>query len=139
MDFIERAAQAVLPSSDTSMLVITTAVTTASLYAILNRVIHPRRPTVLPSPLSTHISRLSTEEQSQLLYPPDYFPGARDVPTPYGSVRCCTYNAPLPPEILFAPGPFGNYDEVLIFSDEFGPASGRKVLLVHGISTSCSK
>lgn len=109
MDFIERAAQAVLPSSDTSMLVITTAVTTASLYAILNRIIHPRRPTVLPSPLSTHISRLSPEESSQLLYPPEYFPGARDVPTPYGSVRCY----------------------------EFGPASGRKVLLVHGISTSC--
>ncbi|KAK7701141.1 hypothetical protein SLS64_010473 [Diaporthe eres] len=72
------------------MLVITTAVTTASLYAILNRIIHPRRPTVLPSPLSTHISRLSPEESSQLLYPPEYFPGARDVPTPYGSVRCLT-------------------------------------------------
>lgn len=97
MDFIQRAAQAVLAPPDTSVLVVTAAVTTASLYAVLNRIIHPRRPAVLPSPLSTHISRLSPEEQSQLLYPPDYFPGARDVPTPYGSVRCCTYQGPILP------------------------------------------
>lgn len=139
MDFVQRAVEAVLAPPDTSTLVVTAAVTTASLYAILNRIIHPRRPAVLPSPLITHISRLSPEESSQLLYPPDYFPGARDVPTPYGSVRCCTYNAPLLPKTLFVHGPFGNYDEILIFSDEFGPRSGRKVLLVHGISTSCSK
>lgn len=97
MDFIERAAQAVLAPPDTGTLVVTAAVATASLYAILDRIIHPRRPAVLPSPLSTHMSRLSTEEQSQLLYPPDYFPGARDVPTPYGSVRCCTYRGPILP------------------------------------------
>ncbi|KAK2610982.1 hypothetical protein N8I77_004366 [Diaporthe amygdali] len=109
MDFIQKAAQTVLPGPDTSMLVITTVVTTASLYTILNRIIYPRRPSVLQNPLSSHISSLSPEEQSQLLYPPDYFPGARDVPTPYGSIRCY----------------------------EFGPVSGRKVLLIHGISTSC--
>lgn len=89
MDFLQRAAQA-LPDPATSMLVITTAVTTASLYAILDRIVHPRRPAVLRSPLGTQISPLSAEEKSRLLYPPDYFPGARDVPTPYGSVRCCT-------------------------------------------------
>lgn len=89
MDFIQRAVQA-LPNPETSMLVITTAVTTASLYAILNRIVYPRRPAVLRGPLGTQISPLSAEEKSRLLYPPDYFPGARDVPTPYGSVRCCT-------------------------------------------------
>ncbi|EFX02792.1 alpha beta hydrolase family [Grosmannia clavigera kw1407] len=42
-------------------------------------------------------------------YTPDAFPGARDVNTPYGSIRVY----------------------------EFGPKTGRKVLLVHGISTTC--
>lgn len=100
-----------LPAPGTSMLVITTVVTTASLYTIVNRIVYPRRPAVLRSPLdTTHMSRLSPEEESQLLYPPDYFPGARDVPTPYGSIRCCKHchtqasnpSAPAP-EILLAP------------------------------------
>ncbi|KAL1878652.1 hypothetical protein Daus18300_001927 [Diaporthe australafricana] len=90
MDFIQGIIQAVLPHADTSMLVITTVVTTASLCTILNRIVHPKRPSVLQSPLSSRISSLSPEDQSQLLYPPDYFPGARDVPTPYGSIRCLT-------------------------------------------------
>lgn len=34
---------------------------------------------------------------------------------------------------------FGSHDAILISLDEFGPESGRKVLLIHGISTSCSK
>lgn len=42
-------------------------------------------------------------------YPPTSLPGARDIPTPYGSIR--TY--------------------------EWGPTIGRKVLFVHGISTPC--
>lgn len=92
MDFIQRAAQA-LPAPETSMLVMTTAITTASLYAILNRIVYPRRPAVLRNPLGTaQISNLSPEESSRMLYPPDYFPGARDVETPYGSIRCCMYN-----------------------------------------------
>ena len=90
MDFIQRAIQMVLPPPDTTMLVVTTAITTASLYTVVNHIVHPRRPSVLRSPLSTNISRLSPDEKSGLLYPPDYFPGARDVPTPYGSIRCCT-------------------------------------------------
>lgn len=101
MDFIQKAAQTVLPGPDTSMLVITTVVTTASLYTILNRIIYPRRPSVLQNPLSSHISSLSPEEQSQLLYPPDYFPGARDVPTPYGSIRCCERKPVPDPGLVF--------------------------------------
>ncbi|KAL2392081.1 hypothetical protein ABEF93_001372 [Exophiala dermatitidis] len=67
----------------------------------------PKRPTILPSPRTTRLPSLSDEEKSQLPYPPDVLPGARDVDTPYGSIRVY----------------------------EFGPESGRKVLLVHGIST----
>lgn len=109
MDFIQRAIQMVLPPPETTMLVVTTAITTASLYTILDRIIHPRRPAVLQSPLSSHISGLSPEEKSGLLYPPDYFPGARDVPTPYGSIRSCTCRSrtacglmSFAPEILLA-------------------------------------
>ncbi|CAN8099464.1 unnamed protein product [Discula destructiva] len=74
-------------------------------YVLFNRLLHPRRPSILPSPLKT----LPATQLATLAYPPDFFPGARDVPTPYGSIRCY----------------------------EFGPETGRKVLLLHGISTSC--
>jgi hypothetical protein len=64
---------------------------------------------ITPSPLRAILSNLSSQEISALAYKPDYFPGARDVDTPYGS--CRVY--------------------------EFGPEQGTKVLLVHGISTPC--
>lgn len=100
-------------------IITVTAAATLSLVALLTRLLNPKRPSVFPSPLKA----LQWQEQQQqlpqkqessppptpLLYPPDYFPGARDVPTPYGSIRCY----------------------------EFGPRTGRKVLLLHGISTSC--
>ena len=41
----------------------------------------------IPSPLTTHVPNLSPEEIAALPYPPDYYPGARDVKTPYGSMR----------------------------------------------------
>ncbi|KAI7626057.1 hypothetical protein KC319_g17603, partial [Hortaea werneckii] len=46
---------------------------------------------------------------NSLPYPPNALPGARDVDTPYGNTRVY----------------------------EWGPEDGRKVLLVHGISTPC--
>lgn len=59
------------------------------------------------SPKSTALASLSAEEIQSLPYPPDIFPGGRDVSTPYGSIR--------------------------VF--EWGPEDGEKVLFVHGIST----
>jgi len=56
------------------------------------------------SPLTTSTNNLET-----CAYPPTSLPGARDIPTPYGSIR--TY--------------------------EWGPPTGRKILFVHGISTPC--
>ena len=64
---------------------------------------------VVPSPLETLVSRLSDAEIADLPYPPDAYPGARDVLSPYGTLRVY----------------------------EWGPDDGRKVLLVHGISTPC--
>jgi hypothetical protein len=64
---------------------------------------------VVASPLASAIPKLSNKEVDALPYPPDLFPGARNVDTPYGSMR--------------------------VF--EWGSETGRKVLLVHGISTPC--
>ncbi|KAK5171730.1 uncharacterized protein LTR77_003366 [Saxophila tyrrhenica] len=67
-----------------------------------------RGPLIFPSPRKS-IPKLSNEEISHLPYPPDALPGARDVSTPYGSIRVY----------------------------EWGPEGGRKVLFIHGISTPC--
>ena len=64
---------------------------------------------VVPSPLKTLIPKLSDTEAADLPYPPDAYPGARDVNSPYGSLRVY----------------------------EWGPEDGRKVVLVHGITTPC--
>ncbi|ETI27015.1 hypothetical protein G647_10114 [Cladophialophora carrionii CBS 160.54] len=66
-----------------------------------------KRASTIRSPRTTLLPKLSKEEISDLPYPPDVLPGARDVDTPYGSIRVY----------------------------EFGPEDGRKVLLIHGIST----
>lgn len=64
---------------------------------------------VIPSPLKSLLPKLSPQEATSLPYPPDAFPGIRDVASPYGSLRVY----------------------------EWGPKDGRKVLLVHGISNPC--
>ena len=51
----------------------------------------------------------TASEFADLPYPPDVLPGARDVDSPYGSLRVY----------------------------EWGPEEGRKVLFIHGISTPC--
>ncbi len=61
------------------------------------------------SPLQTLLPKLSEAEFADLPYPPDAYPGARDVASPYGSLRVY----------------------------EWGPEDGRKVMLVHGISNPC--
>jgi hypothetical protein len=63
--------------------------------------------TVIPSPVQTKLPQLSEEDVQELPYPPDALPGARDVKSPYGSVRVY----------------------------EWGPEDGDKILLIHGIST----
>lgn len=78
-------------------------------FGIRSAIAQPRRGGVVPSPAKTLLPRLSKEELSKLPYPPDALPGARDVDSPLGSLRVY----------------------------EFGPEDGRKVLLIHGISTPC--
>ncbi|KAI9682130.1 MAG: hypothetical protein M1817_000184 [Caeruleum heppii] len=64
---------------------------------------------IIPSPRTTLLPRLSPAASTALPYPPDVIPGARDVNSPYGTFR------------LY----------------EWGHEGGRKVLLVHGITTPC--
>ncbi|KAG6041777.1 hypothetical protein E4U41_001989 [Claviceps citrina] len=87
------------------------ALATASLMVLARVALWPRRRAVLNSPLGKVMAgdgAVGTEVPG-LLYGPETFPGGRDVDTPYGCIRAY----------------------------EFGPRNGRKVLLVHGISTSC--
>lgn len=62
---------------------------------------------VLPSPRATLLGSLSDEENRKLPLPNDNLPGARDVASPYGSLRVY----------------------------EWGREDGPKVLMVHGITT----
>ncbi|MCJ1270181.1 hypothetical protein MMC22_010077 [Lobaria immixta] len=64
---------------------------------------HSNNSHILPSP------RRTIDRPPEAPYPPDAFPGARDVSSPYGSLRVY----------------------------EWGPDDGRKVVLIHGISTPC--
>lgn len=64
---------------------------------------------VVPSPTKILLPKLSAFEAADLPYPPDAYPNARDVQSPYGSLRVY----------------------------EWGPEGGKKVVLVHGISNPC--
>ena len=63
----------------------------------------------VPSPRVTVLPALGEHELASLAYPPHAFPGARDVDSPYGTLRVY----------------------------EWGPDDGGKILVIHGISTPC--
>ncbi|KAK0662058.1 putative hydrolase [Cercophora samala] len=96
--------------SNTPLIVALTASITTITLILLNRILYPPLPKLLRSPLKTVLPTLPKDELEKLEYKPDTFPGARDVETPYGSIRVY----------------------------EFGPVGAAKVLLVHGISTPCT-
>lgn len=81
---------------------------TALLTSLYRNNIHaPCR--IIDSPLPLIQKTLTKEQQEILPYAPDALEGARDVETPFGNIRVY----------------------------EWGPKDGKKVLLVHGISTPC--
>ncbi|GJC80174.1 serine hydrolase-like protein DDB_G0286239 [Colletotrichum liriopes] len=93
----------------TAAIVATTVVATLSFLSLARLGLYPKWGTAIPNPLKTKIPTLAGDEVKKLPYHPDTFPGARDVETPYGSIRVY----------------------------EWGPTAGPKVVLIHGISTSC--
>lgn len=62
---------------------------------------------IIPSPCKSLLPQITPVQASLLPYPPNLLPGARDVDTPYGSMRVY----------------------------EWGPKDGRKVILIHGNTT----
>ncbi|GAP91689.1 putative alpha beta hydrolase family protein [Rosellinia necatrix] len=95
--------------STTTAVVATTVVATLVLASLTRLALWPGKPQIIPGALTTTVPKLSKEELAKVVYKIDHFPGARDVVTPYGNIRVY----------------------------EFGPEQGRKVLFIHGISTSC--
>lgn len=91
------------------LLAVTGASFTLGLF--LRSIFNGREPgeTILPSPRARLLTSLSEEENRNLPLPNDVLPGARDVTSPYGSIRVY----------------------------EWGREDGPKVLLVHGITTPC--
>ncbi|KAI4950901.1 hypothetical protein J4E86_007409 [Alternaria arbusti] len=76
------------------------------LWALTSSSKSARRPPI-PSPRDSLLPDLSPEDAAELPYHPAALPGARDVDSPWGTIRVY----------------------------EFGPRDGEKVLLIHGIST----
>ncbi|KAJ2907047.1 hypothetical protein MKZ38_008615 [Zalerion maritima] len=91
------------------MIAATAVATTIATLVVGKKYLYPRRDPVILSPLTAvRLGKIPSAVAEDLEHGPDEFPGARDVNTPYGSIR--TY--------------------------EFGPSSGKKILFIHGISTS---
>jgi len=91
-----------------SSIAIAAAIFTAGFYA-RGLVRGSGQAHIVKSPRSGLLTRLSKDDLERLPYPLDALPGGRNVQSPYGSL--------------------------MVF--EFGPEDGRKVLLIHGISTPC--
>ncbi|KAI1105268.1 alpha/beta-hydrolase [Jackrogersella minutella] len=108
MEAISKCLEAPLEPQSTAIIATTVAATLA-LASLTRYALWPRKRAVIPGPLTTSFPKLSKAEIAKFPYDPDTFPGARDVVTPYGNIHVY----------------------------EFGPEDGRKVLFIHGISTSC--
>ncbi|KAF5019024.1 hypothetical protein F66182_8974 [Fusarium sp. NRRL 66182] len=96
----------------TALVATTTALSTIAFIILARALLYPVRPKTIRNPLKVIegvYAKSNADKLKKLVYQPDQFPGARDVETPYGSVRVY----------------------------EFGPENGEKVLFVHGISTPC--
>jgi pimeloyl-ACP methyl ester carboxylesterase len=110
---LDRLRHIILPPTPTperASLVGVSVVSTAILIKIARYLLFaPPKSLVIPGPTTTLLPKLTQEERSALPYPPDTLPGGRDVKSPYGTIRAY----------------------------EWGPEDGRKVLLVHGITTPC--
>lgn len=56
--------------------------TTLAVLTIARVALYSVPPKTIPSPLKTLLPKLSKNEQAELPYPPDVFPGARDINSP---------------------------------------------------------
>ena len=91
MDTLRRLAGLAISSSESSVpsvpaagaaTIAATVAVTATLLMAGRAWLYPARGAVIPGPLQTAIPKLSQKAVAMLDYPPDAFPGARDVPSP---------------------------------------------------------
>lgn len=80
-----------------------------SLFLCIRPVFKPKAITPIARAKARTETRQLGTEAAQLVYPPDAFPGGRDVDTPYGTIK--------------------------VF--EWGPEDGDKVMIMPGASTPC--
>ncbi|KAH9999579.1 alpha/beta-hydrolase [Xylariaceae sp. FL0662B] len=95
--------------SNATTIIATTVAVTAALASLARFTLWPKKPPIIPGPLTTSVPKFTEAELADIVYGPEFYPGGRDVVTPYGNIHVY----------------------------EFGPEDGRKVLFLHGISTSC--
>ncbi|KAF2501356.1 alpha/beta-hydrolase [Lophium mytilinum] len=105
MAYLQRASTHV--SRQTVVPLAVTAGALLSILVISRSISSGRSKNAILSPRETLFPKLSEEEIAAVPYPPDAIPGGRDVDTPYGSIRVY----------------------------EWGPEDGKKVVMLHGIST----
>ncbi|KAJ4268429.1 hypothetical protein NW762_002492 [Fusarium torreyae] len=97
-------------NTSTALVATTTIFSTIAFIILARALLYPARRSTINNPLKEGVyDKSNADKLKNLVYQPDQFPGARDVETPYGSIRVY----------------------------EFGPETGEKVLFVHGISTPC--
>jgi hypothetical protein len=82
MNEIFQNLQDFAPSRKTSLIVATAAATTFIFSGIIKKKLSPVPKPIILSPRATLLPNLSNEEKAALPYPPDLFPGARDVGSP---------------------------------------------------------
>ena len=77
-------AFSVRPNSETDLtaVVIATALTTLAVIYISRLVFAESKVKIIKSPATTLLPRLSQAEKDALPYPPDAYPGGRDVDSP---------------------------------------------------------
>jgi hypothetical protein len=70
------------PLGNKRAAVASTIATTLVVSELARRILNPVPKQILPSPRASILPKLSKKEQEELPYPPDVFPGARDVASP---------------------------------------------------------
>ena len=86
LDFLPRMAVAP-PARTTGVLISCSVATTLALIVLVRLAFQTAPAKSIPRPRPAQLSQLSETEQAKLPYPPDVFPGARDVGSPV-SVTC---------------------------------------------------
>jgi hypothetical protein len=85
--YLPRMGDLDLPGGSSPVITVAaTAIAAAAVLALLRWALYPHRVKTIISPLRSVLPQLSSEQIAQLEYPPDIFPGARDVATPVSGV-----------------------------------------------------